>query len=142
MEGRRRLAKRVSTGLTAAAQGRRFGLTVGLAFAALDALLWWRDKPTLAIIVAALAGFLVLGGLVAPARLEPVERLWMGFARRISKITTPILMGVVYFLVITPIGLVVRLRGRNPLTPSESRGGFWISRKADANRRGSMYNQF
>ncbi len=135
------MADRVPAGLTAG-QARHFGFTVGIAFALLGALLWWRDKPTVATIAASLAGFLILGGIVMPKMLIPVERFWMAFARQISKVTTPIIMGIVYFLVLTPIALVVRLSGQNPLTPKESGGSFWILRTVDAERRGGMNRQF
>jgi hypothetical protein len=61
--------------------------------------------------------FLVLGGLglVAPNSLRLVYRFWMRFALLISKVTTPIILGVVFFLVIMPIGLIIRVFGRDLL---------------------------
>lgn len=100
----------IPTRLTAAA-GRKFGLTVGLAFAAIGAVLLWRDHPTKATVALSLGGLLVAGGLVVPTLLGPVERAWMGLAHLISKVTTPIFMGIVYFLVITPIGKLRSLKG-------------------------------
>jgi hypothetical protein len=86
-------------------QGRKFGLTVGIAFLALTALLLWRQRETIAYVTGTLGGLLVLGGLVIPTKLGPVERAWMAMAHKISKVTTPIVMGIVYFIVIAPIGL-------------------------------------
>ena len=104
-----------------AAEGRKFGLTVGLAFAALGGVVLWRDKPTVATVLFALGGLLVLGGLVVPTSLGPVERAWMGLAHKISKVTTPIFMGVVYFLVMTPAGLLRRRMG-SPFTAARAKG--------------------
>lgn len=60
-----------------------------------------------------IGGSLVVAALLVLQRLGPVERVWVALAHAISKVTTPILMGIVYFLVVTPIGLVMRLLGRN-----------------------------
>lgn len=135
------MANRVSTRLTAA-QGRRFGLTLGTAFAALGGLLWWRGRPTIAIIAWSLSVSLFLAALLVPRQLEVVERVWMGLARQISRVTTPVLMAVVYFLVITPIGIIVRLVRRNPLSPPESGGSYWVASASEADRRGTMERQF
>lgn len=56
-------------------------------------------------IVGPVGGLLVLGGFVAPTRLGPIERAGMGFAQRISKITTPLLMGIPIFPGHRPDGL-------------------------------------
>ncbi len=113
-------------GLTRA-EGRKFGLTVGIAFLVLAALLFfWRHKETAAAVTGALGLLLVLAALLIPTRLGPVERAWMGLARLISKVTTPVFMGVVFFVVVTPIGLLMRLFGRRPMEHREQDGGFWL----------------
>jgi hypothetical protein len=109
-------------------QGRKFGLTVGIAFLALAALLhFWRHRETVAAVMGSVGALLVLAALLIPTRLGPLERGWMALARAISKITTPIFMGVVFFVVVTPIGLLMRLVGRRPLVHPERDGGFWMA---------------
>jgi hypothetical protein len=108
------------------AEGRRFGLSVGLAFLALAGLFWWRDLAIARGIAAALGGALLLAALVVPGSLGPVLRAWMGLAKAISRVTTPILLGIIYYLVITPIGLVLRLVGHRPLVRRERSGSFWV----------------
>jgi hypothetical protein len=106
---------------------RRFALTVGGAFALLGALLLLRTR---AVGWAALAIGTVLAaaGVVAPRRLGPVQRGWMRVALAISRVTTPIFMGIVYFLVLTPTGLVMRLVGRRPLARPRDATTFWVDR--------------
>ncbi|MBL8201975.1 MAG: hypothetical protein JNK40_13495 [Chromatiales bacterium] len=58
-------------------------------------------------------GVLALLGLAAPNALRPVYHWWMRFGLLMSKITTPIIMGIVFYLVITPMGLVMRLMGKD-----------------------------
>ena len=104
------MAARVPARLSAA-DGRKFGLTVGLAFLALGGIAWWRGRVRTAAVLQGVGGALVVAALVAPTALGPVERAWMGLAHRISKVTTPVFMGVVYFVAITPAGFVRRRTG-------------------------------
>jgi hypothetical protein len=126
--------------LTAAA-GRKFGLTVGLAFVALAGVLLWRGTPTGATVMSVLGTLLVLAGLVAPTRLGPVERAWMRLAHLISKVTTPIFMGVVYFLVLTPIGFIRRRNG-SPIAAPAGSDSRWAARLAGETRRTGMEHQY
>jgi hypothetical protein len=122
-----------------ASQGRKFGVTVGLAFAVLATISWWRGHHYPVYVLGALGGLLVLAGLSIPRRLGPVERAWMQLAVLISKVTTPVFMGVVYFLVLLPVGLVMRAFGRNAVRHQPVNDSYWAPR-TDA--RGSMLNQF
>lgn len=123
-------------------EGRRFALPVGGAFAALAGLAWWRGHLAVATALAAVAGLLLLAGLLAPGHLGPIYRAWMGFALLLSKVTTPIFMAIVFFLVITPVGLLMRLVGRNPVVREESEGSFWISRPTGPDRHSDLRRQF
>lgn len=140
MDGERELARGISARLTPA-EGRRFGLLVGGAFLLLGVLLWWRTHVTAASVALVLASALIVGGLAAPARLGPVYRGWMALAVAISKVTTPVLMGAIFFLVITPAGLLVRLFGHRPLSPPRGAATNWQSRSAEPGR-GAMDHQF
>jgi hypothetical protein len=85
---------------------------------------------------------LVLAALVLPQRLGPVERAWMGFAHAISRVTTPILMGVVYYVTLVPIGLVMQVLGKDPLSRGEVDGGFWVTRPAGERKSRDLHHQF
>ena len=124
------------------AQGRHFGCTVGAAFLVLAALVWWRGRPTVSAVFAATGGLLVLSGLLIPTHLGPAERAWMRLAHAISQVTTPIAMGVIYFIVLAPIGIVRRRLGGNPLSHGKQGGSFWQTRPAHARRSASMERQF
>jgi len=54
-------------------------------------------------------------GLVAPMSLRPVYRLWMRFGLLLSRITTPLIMGAVFFLVITPVALIWKVMGKDAM---------------------------
>ena len=141
MEGNRKLAERIPARLTPA-EGRRFGVTVGLAFCILAGLSRWRGHDTAPLVMGALGGALILAGIAIPAYLGPVYRGWMRFALLLSKVTTPIFMGLVYFVVVTPMGLVMRLFGRNPLVQQKGEESFWVKRDPAATATSSMTRQF
>jgi hypothetical protein len=141
MDGVSRMAERISTRLTAA-EGRRFGLTVGGAFAALAGISWWRGHPDVALVLGSLGGALALAGLALPTYLGPVERAWMRLAHAISRVTTPIVMAAMYFVVITPSGVMRRAFGGNPLEHADGAAGFWKARPPGDRRSKSMERQF
>ncbi len=88
-----------------------------------------------------ISGILLAAGALIPTRLGPVQRAWMGLAHAISRVTTPIFMAVIYFLVITPMGLLMRALGRNPLNRASVDGSFWVTR-APAEQRSDIERQF
>jgi hypothetical protein len=135
------MARRIPARLSAAA-GRKFGLTLGIAFLVIGGLLLWRGKPVRADVGFALGVVLVSAALIAPTALGPAERAWMGLAHLMSKVTTPIFMGVVYFLVMTPIGLLRRAFGGSQLRRRADQTSFWYEHKPPADLRESMERQF
>ena len=86
-----------------------------------------------------LSMLMLAAGAIVPGKLGPLYRVWMGVAHAISKVTTPIFLGVVYFLVISPIGLAMRLLGRNPIRHRQTGGSHWFERNQP---RGGMKDQF
>jgi hypothetical protein len=123
-----------------AADGRKFGLTVGGAFLVLAAIFLWKSREIGLYITATLGAALVVGGLVAPKSLGPVNSAWMKFALALSTITTPIFMSIVYFVVMTPFGIVRRTVGSNPMKHSLVEGSYF--RRRDTARKSDMRRQF
>jgi hypothetical protein len=100
---------------------REFGLVVGAVFVLLGA--WWiyRGKFNgVAHIVLPLGSALILLGLVLPRALIYPNRAWMKLAEALSFVMTRVILGIVFFLIVTPIGVVKRLFGWDPLN---RRGG-------------------
>ena len=95
---------------------REFGLVTGGGLGVLFGLFFpWllgRHYPLWPWVV---GSALALWALQAPASLRGFHRLWMRFALLLSRITTPLIMGLVFFLVITPMAMIMRTRRRDSL---------------------------
>jgi hypothetical protein len=106
---------------------REFGVIVGGVFVLLS--VWWlyRSKFSSASnITLPLGSILILLGLLWPKALVGPNRGWMLLAEGLSFITTRIILGIVFFLIITPIGVVKRLSGWDPLgRRSNRRASYW-----------------
>jgi hypothetical protein len=120
---------------------RAFALGVGGAFVAIAVVAAWRGRATPAIACGAVGAALLVAGVVAPARLAGVYRTWMRGALALSAITTPVLMGVVYFGVLTPMALVGRLARRRALGVPDDAPTAWVDRPPGA-RRSDLRRQF
>lgn len=95
---------------------RRFGLSTGAIVGglfgfALPFLFNW-NYPRWPWIIAAI---LIVWALLFPSSLNRVYHVWMRFGLLLNRIVSPIVLGVVFFLVVTPTGLIMRLTGNNPM---------------------------
>ena len=84
--------------------------------------------------------FLILG-LLNSKLLSPLNSFWIKFGELLGKIIAPMVMAIIYFLILTPISLIVRLFGKDllGLKFSKQLKTYWIKRKKDL---GSMDKQF
>ena|SRR5688500_10183735 len=125
-------------------EGRRFAFTVAAAFGVIAAFTLWRDRDVIAAVAGSVAAILLVAGIAAPAHLGAVERGWMKFAGLLSRVTTPVFMGIMYFVVLTPAGVIRRTFGRDPLDRPLDAGSYWVKRTTrdrEASRR-RMERQF
>lgn len=123
------------TGLTRK-EGMKFALTLSAAFAALGAVGVGRHRPITAQVLFALAATLLLLGLAVPARLGPVQRAWMALGHAIGRVTSPIVLGAVYYLALSPIAYLRRTFGTSPLSRDPTAATYWIHRTPqDADER-------
>lgn len=75
----------------------------------------YRHHPTSALVLGAMAVLFALFALTVPKLLEPIETVWMAFAHVLGDVNTKILLSVMYFLVFTPVGWLMRLFGRDTM---------------------------
>jgi hypothetical protein len=98
-------------------------------------LRWW------SLIVSALVMLVTVG---APSLLTVPNRLWLGFGLLLHRIVNPLVLGIMFYLVVMPIGLLMRAFGKDflRLRRNDSAESYWIEREPPGPEPGSMSNQF
>jgi len=94
--------------------------------------LWnvYRGRMTQVAVFASVAGALVLIGLFVPVAARAFHRFWMGLASILGYVNSRILLSLLYYGLFTPVGLVRRLIGRDPLKRRGSaQSSYWITRE-------------
>ena len=119
---------------------RSFGILFFLVFLGFG--LWPLTKemsPNIYLIIIS-AIFLILG-LLNSKLLSPLNNLWIKFGEILGKVIAPIVMAVVYFLILTPISLLVRFFGKDLIEMKFNNNvkSYWIKRKKHL---GTMDKQF
>ena len=95
---------------------REFGLVFGSIISLLFGLILpWLFDLSYPLWPWILAATLVLWALVAPATMRGLYRIWMRFGLLLNKITTPIIMGLVFFIAITPTAFIMKVIRRDPM---------------------------
>jgi hypothetical protein len=138
MEGGGGLEGRIPARLTPA-EGRKFAFTVGAAFLVLGGVVLWRGHDTVASVFGSIGTLLAIAGVLVPGHLGPVYRGWMAFGLALSKVTTPIFMGVLYFGVLGPAGVLRRTIGSNAVLRPRGES-YWIPR--ELSRKSDLQRQF
>lgn len=112
-------------------QLRSFGLTVGGAFIVLGGLLLWWGHSNAAEILGTLGVLLSSLGPLWPKILYYPYRGWMCFAFALAWFNTRLILSLVFYLLITPVGLLLRLLGKRPLDLrwEPDRESYWIRRE-------------
>jgi hypothetical protein len=122
---------------------RRFALTVAAPLALLAGWGAWRGHTFLPALLGGLAGVLAGFALAAPGLLRPIHTVWMQGAEALGWLNTRLLLGLVYFLIMTPTGLLLRLLGRDPLDRQlRDRPSYWRKREPHPDPRGTLERQF
>lgn len=127
-----------------AGSDRSFGLTAGAALGLISAFSFWRHGARSWWWLAGAVAF-TAAGLFAPSALTPLNRTWLRLGRFLHSIVSPLVLGLVFFAVITPIGLLMRALGKRPLSLGIQRGAqgsYWIKRDPPGPARDSYVNQF
>jgi len=104
---------------------------MGVAFAALGFYLWRHAHVPHAIASVSVGVVLALLSFVAPAIVTPLADGWSFIGKTIGRITTPILLTIVFVVIVTPLGLLLRLFGSDPLRLKRDpkAPSYWIERK-------------
>ena len=118
---------------------RSFGIVFSLVFLliALYPLINNEDIRLWSLVISLI--FLLLG-LVNSKILTPLNKIWFKFGIFLGNIISPIIMAIVFFLVVTPVGLIMRVLGKDPLNLKfNAKKSYWIEKNGPKSK---MKNQF
>ena len=85
---------------------KSFGITFAVVFGLIAAWLYWRKHvPIWSLLSAGAALFFLASGFLKPDLLRPINLIWLKFGLLLHKIVNPIVMGILFFVVFTPMGI-------------------------------------
>lgn len=129
---------------TAGPSDRKFGLTIGAVFALVA--LWKSIHGAAAgVVFGGLAVALIGCALVRPQLLSPLNRIWLSFGLMLHRIISPVVMAVLFYGTIVPVGLLMRGVGKDPLRLKLHRTadeGYWLARQDSRPPSDAMRQQF
>ena len=122
---------------------RGFGIVFTVVFAIIAAWPLLSAEPPRNWALAIAAAFLV-ATVVRPSVLAPLNRVWTRFGLLLHKVTNPLIMGIVFFIAVTPVALIMRARGKDPLNRKidPTARSYWIERAPPGPAPETMSNQF
>ena len=122
---------------------RNFGITIGIILLIITTIVFYKSEKIIELLF--YSGVLLIGfGLVFPKILKPLYFIWMTFAVIIGWVMTRIILSILFYIVITPIGLISRILGRNNFH-SKNKGlnnTFWNYRKLEKDGLNKYENQY
>ena len=118
------------------AQARKSALLVAAVLLAVAAWSLYRGRTTVVLVLGALGGALVVAGLLVPPAARAFHAAWMGLAALLGHVNSRVLLTLVYYLLVTPYGVVSRLVRRDPLRRRGAGGeSYWVERKTTRQAR-------
>jgi hypothetical protein len=122
---------------------RNFAITIGIALGVIGGLFLWRDKPYYFYCFFAGVAFL-LTGFTFPTVLKPFQKLWMIISILIGWVMTRLILIILFYGILTPIGIIARLCGKDFLDRkfNKNANSYWISRETVECAKKSYENQF
>ena len=112
-------------------QSRRTGMILIALLAGIAGLALWREHPQRAAIWAGASVATAVLVFAAPRAWLAVWRIWLKVALVISSVITVVILGVCYFVIFTPVGLAMRLAGRDALGVDwgKKKDSYWVARE-------------
>ncbi len=109
---------------------RKFGLTMAGAFGLFGGIAAWREHGFYVYLLGVAVFFLVVG-LILPVALRPIQKLWMTLALLMGWVMSRVILTIVFFIAVTPIGLFLRLSGKDLLDKKSGvkKETYWIPHK-------------
>ena len=122
---------------------QKFGWFFVLVFLLAAAYALWRGFEHWAAVLTIGAVLFGVCALLLPAVLSPLNRLWFALGMLLGKIVSPIVLGLIFFVLLTPVSVVTRLFGRDALLVRKRKTqSYWVDRTPPGPEPDSFRNQF
>ena len=110
---------------------RKFGLFFTAIFLLASSYSYYVDSEVMIYILGIICGIFLIITIIHADALLPLNKLWMKFGILLGMIVSPIIMGIIFFGIFTPIAILMRLSGRDELRLRfKKKKTHWINRKA------------
>ena len=124
---------------------RKFGITVGVVLVLIGfafQLIW--DNYTIYMVLGIIGAFLIFFGILIPAALLPVQKAWMILAVVLGFIMTRVILSILFYLIVTPIGFVAKIVGKDFLNKKidKTKKTYWHKRENKKYQRIYTERQF
>jgi hypothetical protein len=122
---------------------RKFGLTVGIVLLAITAVLFFNNRSGY-VYFGAVGIFLSLAGIIFPKVLKPFNKVWMSLALIIGWFTSRLILILLYYFVITPIGIIARIAGKDFISErwNKEQKSYWVKREIKSFSKEEFERQF
>ena len=122
---------------------KKFGIFFSTIFLLLAVYTYWKIRIDFALLALIPSIFFAIATFFSPQILSPLNRLWYSLGLLLGKIVSPIVLGVIFFVLITPVSLLTRLFGRDELKMKKrSVESYWVDRSPCGLSTDSFKNQF
>jgi len=122
---------------------KKFGITMGIILSIIGFFLLWKKNNNYNYILFLAAAFFITG-LILPSILSPIYKAWMALAVVMNFIMTRVIMAVIFYLIVTPTGLIAFLTGKKFLDMKidKSAKSYWIIREKTNKLKSDYERQF
>jgi len=122
---------------------KKFGITMGIILTIIGSYLLWKKNNYFEYFFFVAAVFFILG-LILPAALKYVYKAWMSLAVVMGFIMTRVIMVIIFYLIVTPIGLIASITGKEFLDMKidQNAKSYWLARKGAQKVKADYERQF
>ena len=122
---------------------RKFGITIGVILLIIAGFLFWKEKESFQILLTFGVTFCILG-IAIPFILKPIYWVWMIFATILGWIMTRVILSLLFYIIFTPIGLILRFFGKQflELRWDKSKESYWNFRTNEHLKKENYEKQF
>ena len=122
---------------------RKFGITIGVILLIIAGFLFWKEKESFQILFTFGVTLCILG-IAIPFILKPIYWVWMIFATILGWIMTRVILSLLFYIIFTPIGLILRFFGKQflELRWDKSKESYWNFRTNEHLKKENYEKQF